>query len=333
MKKIILGFILVFSFVFIQGSVFAQENLGEKLSGRILLQIENYGEAWYVNPQDQKRYFLNRPLDAFNLMRVLGVGISNKNLNKIPVGFLEGNDTDGDGLNNNLEDALKTDPLNLDTDKDGYNDQEEIINNYNPRGTGTIEIDKEFILKNLGKIFLQVEQNGEAWYIDPIEEKRYFLGRPSDAFTLMRKKALGITNTNLNKISSALVNTKPDTFDKIPENDFPNSEDENNYENKNNNNENIILRAGEAIRNNNKQEVIKCFIPEMAKALEYTLDFLDAEGRFNLGNILSGAKLSESTENKKTYSTEVYFSLGGYKVPINFYVEKQEDGEWLLTNL
>jgi len=335
MKKIILGLILIFSVVSMQGSVFAAGNLGEKLSGRILLQVEGHGEAWYVNPSDKKKYFLNKPLDAFNLMKTLGVGISDENLNKIPIGFLEGVDADGDGLSDNLEKTLGTDYLKLDTDGDGYDDQNEILNNYNPLGSGKINIDKNFVEQNLGKIFLQTEKNGEAWYIDPIDQKRYFLGRPLDAFALMRKKALGITNNNLNKINSALINIKLGPLDKIPENDSPDSEDENNYENenKNNNNESIILKAGEAIRNNNKQSVIECFIPEMAKALEYTMDFLDAEGRFNLGNILSGAKLSESTENKKTYSTEVYFSLGGYKVPINFYVEKQENGEWLLINL
>lgn len=322
MKKIILGITLIFTLFLIQNPVFAEENLGEKLSGRILLQVEGHGEAWYINPGDKKRYFLNRPLDAFNLMKTLGVGISNENLSKIPVGFLDGNDSDGDGLNDNLENTIGTDYLKSDTDGDGHDDKNEILNNYNPLGSGVIEIDEEFVLKSLGKIFLQTEKNGEAWYIDPIEQKRYFLGRPLDAFNLMRKKALGITNNNLNQISSALLNIKKPIIDD-PVIDPPNDE----------NNDNILLKAGEAFRTNKTDEVLECFIPEMAKALEYTMDFLDAEGRFTLGNILSGAKLSESTEDKKTYSTEVYFSLGGYKVPVTFYVEKQENGEWLLTNL
>jgi len=310
-----------------QTSVLATENLGEKLSGRILLQVEEHGEAWYINPNDKRRYFLNKPLDAFNIMKTLGIGISNKDLEKIPIGFLEGKDSDQDGLNDSLENAIGTDYLKSDTDGDGYNDQDEILNNYNPLGSGKINIDKNFVEKNLGKIFLQTEKNGEAWYVDPIEQKRYFLGRPCDAFSLMKQKALGITNINLNKINSAIINIKPESFNEIPENNFSNSENENN------DNESIILKAGKAIRNNDKQGVIECFIPEMAKALEYTMDFLDTEGKLTLGNILSGAKLSKSTENQKVYSTEVYFSLGGYKVPINFYVEKQENGKWLLTNL
>jgi plastocyanin len=54
------------------------ENIGSRLSGRILLSVQNKGEAWYVNPGNQHRYFLGRPNDAFNLMRQLGLGISNK---------------------------------------------------------------------------------------------------------------------------------------------------------------------------------------------------------------------------------------------------------------
>ena len=52
-------------------------NFAKKLSGKILLQTESKGEAWYVYPGDNKRYYLGRPTDAFKLMRELGLGISN----------------------------------------------------------------------------------------------------------------------------------------------------------------------------------------------------------------------------------------------------------------
>ena len=48
------------------------------LDGRILLQVQSHGEAWYVNPVNSRRYYLGRPADAFNVMRTLGLGISNK---------------------------------------------------------------------------------------------------------------------------------------------------------------------------------------------------------------------------------------------------------------
>jgi len=36
----------------------ADVNLVNRLKGRILLQVESYGEAWYVNPADGRRYYL-----------------------------------------------------------------------------------------------------------------------------------------------------------------------------------------------------------------------------------------------------------------------------------
>lgn len=54
----------------------------------------------------------------------------------------------------------------------------------------------------VGYILLQVEKNGEAWYVFPTDGNRYYLGRPDDAFLIMKKLALGakhnyIVNTNI----------------------------------------------------------------------------------------------------------------------------------------
>ncbi len=51
-----------------------------------------------------------------------------------------------------------------------------------------------FQADKLGYIFLQVEKNGEAWYVYPSNGQRYFLGRPDDAFNIMKKLALGATH-------------------------------------------------------------------------------------------------------------------------------------------
>ncbi|PIV52004.1 hypothetical protein COS18_01015, partial [Candidatus Falkowbacteria bacterium CG02_land_8_20_14_3_00_36_14] len=120
------------------------ENLGGKLKGRILLQVESKGEAWYIDPATQQRAYLGRPADAFRIMRELGLGISENNFNS--------------------------------------------YNGYAP--------------KNLsGRILLRVEANGEAYYVNPTDLKMYYLGRPADAFKVMREKGLGITNEDLNTIS------------------------------------------------------------------------------------------------------------------------------------
>jgi hypothetical protein len=53
--------------------------------GRILLDVESHGEAYYIYPKDRKKYYLGRPDDAFRIMRELGLGISNTNLTALPL--------------------------------------------------------------------------------------------------------------------------------------------------------------------------------------------------------------------------------------------------------
>jgi hypothetical protein len=61
----------------------------KRLSGRILLDVEDKGKAYYINPLDLKKYYLGRPADAFDIVRRLGIGITNDNLRKIGIGELE----------------------------------------------------------------------------------------------------------------------------------------------------------------------------------------------------------------------------------------------------
>lgn len=152
MKKI-LG--AVISFALLSVPVASMAQLSQTLSGRILLQVEAHGEAWYVNPLDAQRYFMGRPEDAFQLMREFGLGITTADLETIP-----------------------------------KSDQ---------NSTGNLSLRKRLS----GRILLQVEEHGEAWYINPVDTKRYFLGRPTDAFNLMRQLGLGITNKDLQEIPTA----------------------------------------------------------------------------------------------------------------------------------
>jgi hypothetical protein len=110
------------------------------LNGRILLQVEDQGQAWYVNPVNSRRYYLGRPADAFSVMRSLGLGVTNSDLSSFKV----------------------TAPRRL-----------------------------------AGRILLQVQAQGQAYYVNPLDLKLYYLGRPADAFNLMRAQGLGITDKNL----------------------------------------------------------------------------------------------------------------------------------------
>ncbi|PIT94026.1 hypothetical protein COU00_01015 [Candidatus Falkowbacteria bacterium CG10_big_fil_rev_8_21_14_0_10_43_11] len=181
-------------------------NLYQSLRGKIILKVESAGEAYYVNPQNKQMYFLNRPADAYKVMRNQGTGISNKNLAKIPVGLVaaSGADTDNDGLADILEEALETDKNKQDTDGDGYTDKQELQSDYSPFASGGIKltIDSNFSNAQKGKILLQVEGRGEAWYVNPADGRRYFLGRPADAFQVMRLLGTGVSNNNFSALQS-----------------------------------------------------------------------------------------------------------------------------------
>lgn len=45
-----------------------------------------------------------------------------------------------------------------------------------------------------GRIVLQVQSKGEAWYINPVNKQRYYIGRSADAFKVIQKNALGVSN-------------------------------------------------------------------------------------------------------------------------------------------
>jgi len=56
--------------------------ISQRMSGRILLQVEQQGQAWYVNPKTLKRHSLGRPSEALIVMRQVGVGITNSDFDR-----------------------------------------------------------------------------------------------------------------------------------------------------------------------------------------------------------------------------------------------------------
>jgi len=54
-----------------------------------------------------------------------------------------------------------------------------------------------------GKFLLQVEGAGEAWYVNPTDMKRYYLGRPDDAFALFASIASSVSNEVVGTIPEA----------------------------------------------------------------------------------------------------------------------------------
>ncbi|MBD3248356.1 hypothetical protein GF382_03650 [Candidatus Falkowbacteria bacterium] len=116
---------------------------GEAIDGKIFLQVQENGEAWYVYPENSRRYYLGRPADAFRIMRELALGVDHS-----------------------------------------------FITSYTT-----------FPKRMAGMILLDVEDNGKAYYIDPNHRQAHYLGRPDDAFKVMREQGIGITNQDLMNIA------------------------------------------------------------------------------------------------------------------------------------
>lgn len=115
-------------------------------SGLIFIEVQKSGEAWYVNPVDSYRYYLGRPVDAFSVMRKLGLGVKH-----------------------------------------------EVIKN------------GVFPDRLSGRILIDVEDKGKAYYINPKNKKAYYLGRPEDAFKIMVDLGIGINDDNIKKIGIGMI--------------------------------------------------------------------------------------------------------------------------------
>ncbi|MFA5359138.1 MAG: hypothetical protein WC310_04975 [Patescibacteria group bacterium] len=177
--------------------------LTEKLRGKILLQVEGEGQAWYVDPDTSKRYYLKNGESAYTALRAFGLGITTKDLEKIPVGWRNSDanyDSDNDSLKDYLEDAIGTDKNNADSDYDGYNDAKELTYYYNPLGTSKLTFDNKLVNRLKGKILLQIDHGGEAWYVNPADGKRYYMKDGNAAYELMRNLSVGIKNSDLRKV-------------------------------------------------------------------------------------------------------------------------------------
>lgn len=186
------------------------KKLTDRVKGELLLQVEGNGEVWYIDPITSKKYYFKDGESAYKAMQAFGLGISDEDLAKIPVGTdpkVIDVDTDGDGIADSTETAIGTDPANPDSDGDSFKDGEEVMNSYSPLGQQKVAVDAK-LQKNLkGRIILNVK-NGNSWYVNPKDGKRYFLGNGAQAYKIMKYLSTGATNDDLRKIDVGELQTE-----------------------------------------------------------------------------------------------------------------------------
>jgi len=139
--------------------------------GYILLQVQDNGEAWYVDPASFKRYYMKDGPTAYEMMRTFGLGITDADLAKIPS-------------------VANTTEMNSSSSICSYN---------------------SLANKLKGKILLQVQQHGEAWYVYPKTCRMIYMKDGAAAYEIMRFLGLGITNTDLSKLAADELEIKPYT--------------------------------------------------------------------------------------------------------------------------
>lgn len=176
--------------------------LYNKLKGRFVMTVENAGERYYVSPDKPVIYFLGNANHATQLLYAQGRGVSTYDISRLKVGIagMYGKDADFDGLSDNFETAIGTNRHNFNSDKDVHSDFIEIINGYTPLGAGRLPVSMAYAKEQAGRVLLQTDLNGEAWYVNPIDNKRYYLGSSYFVNDLLNKFSIGISNKDFNDL-------------------------------------------------------------------------------------------------------------------------------------
>ncbi len=184
-------------------NILADNILVERLQGRFIMRTQSRGQLYYLHPGKKKIYYLSNAEDFLNLFREEARGISNLLLNKISLDLnqLEGDDSDSDGLPDLWEDSLGTAINTSDTDDDGFDDLEELKLGFSPFAEDTMtETSKEVAESVSGFLLLQVEAKGQAWYVNPVNNKRILLTDFNNILNILERVALGISEENYQKL-------------------------------------------------------------------------------------------------------------------------------------
>jgi hypothetical protein len=145
----------------------ASTTVAERLQGYILLQVEEHGEAWYIRTEDSNRYYMADGDMAYQMMRYFSLGITDADL-------------------------LRLNPVD-DTDA--------------MLSASSVCETNDLARRLRGEILLQVERQGQAWYVYPKNCRIIYMADGDAAYTIMRFLGLGITNADLATIE---IGTPPE---------------------------------------------------------------------------------------------------------------------------
>ena len=145
---VVLGLVCLVGTVLHPRTARAESDVLSRTRGYVLLQVEQHGEAWYVHPTDNARYYMKDGATAYQMMRAFGLGISNADLVRLQNG------------NTTLINQLR------------------------------------------GRILLQVEAHGEAFYVHPRTGEAIYMQNGASAYEIMRFHSMGITDSDLVTIPS-----------------------------------------------------------------------------------------------------------------------------------
>lgn len=187
MKKTFVFFsVLVLMFCFAL-TASAANSITSRLKGKLLLQVQDKGRIWYVDPVGLQKHEVTFS-NALNLFQTLSLGITNADLVKIPA--------DLDSISSSQ-----------DSDGDGYTDRAELQSGFSPyiagSNQGRFKTDNNLATKLKGRLLLQVQDKGRIWYIDQ-NGKRWEVTW-GNLMSLFRKLALGITDKDLAGVGGDFV--------------------------------------------------------------------------------------------------------------------------------
>ena len=142
----------------------------DSFKGKFIVPKGNKGKYYYIHPSEMEAYAFDNEESALLLFSKIGIGIKNIDIEKILVG----------------ETSIENSSINNDC-------------KIKDIGSKVLR-DQEFLNSQSGKIFLQIENDGETWYVNPSDLKRYSIGEPENILDIVSCLSHEISDDALNEI-------------------------------------------------------------------------------------------------------------------------------------